>query len=77
MYYFLMFIPVLVICDWPAPGSHGLLCDGGVGVPDLLPELGPPLLQDDPAGPESRTHVGCRHSEEEDQDKLNRSWKEQ
>ncbi len=51
----------------PHPRPHGLLCDGGVGVPDLLPELRPPLLQDDPAGPQLGTHEGRRQGKEGDQ----------
>ena len=58
----------------PHPRSHGLLRDGWIGVPDLLPELWPPLLQDDPAGPQFGSHKGCRQGKEGDQEELHRAW---
>jgi hypothetical protein len=59
----------------PHPGPHGLLRDGWVGVPDLLPELRPPLLQDDPAGPQFGPHEGRRQGKEGDQEKLHRAYR--
>ena len=51
-----------------APPPHSLLPDGGVGVPDLAPELLVPLLQHDPAEAEPGARepgVYCEHEDED------------